>query len=127
MVSGTSDQGSSDGRPALKDQRLSNEDVGRESSTSIQAESMSGLALSNVDIQSPSTLLHHNLRKRKSSVLLSNPLDEAMKPLTEEEKRNWKGWVELESEPVSRDEYMLFTAETSCVGSFQLHTQVVWS
>lgn len=30
-----------------------------------------------------------------------NPLDEAMKPLTDDERRNWKGWVDLESDPVS--------------------------
>lgn len=30
----------------------------------------------------------------------ADPVAEAMKPLTDEERRNWKGWVELESDPV---------------------------
>jgi ubiquitin carboxyl-terminal hydrolase L5 len=31
----------------------------------------------------------------------SNIMEAAMKPLTDEERRDWPGWVELESEPVS--------------------------
>ena len=31
----------------------------------------------------------------------SNAMEAAMKPLTDEERRDWPGWVELESEPVS--------------------------
>ena len=30
-----------------------------------------------------------------------DPMGAAMKPLTDEERRSWPGWVELESEPVS--------------------------
>lgn len=42
------------------------------------------------------------LRTRKPpAVIEDDPLEEAMKPLTDEERRNWKGWVELESDPVS--------------------------
>ena len=43
-----------------------------------------------------------NLRKRRAeSTVTLDPIEEAMKPLTDEERRNWKGWVELESDPVS--------------------------
>lgn len=37
----------------------------------------------------------------------SDPFEEAMVPLTEEERCNWPGWVELESDPVSTN--YLFT------------------
>jgi hypothetical protein len=50
---------------------------------------------------SPAT---RNLRKRPSEgsrVSPHDPMDEVMKPLTNEERRAWKGWVELESDPVS--------------------------
>lgn len=43
------------------------------------------------------------LRKRNGNVHHGNaldPVEEVMKPLTDEERRNWKGWVELESDPV---------------------------
>lgn len=30
-----------------------------------------------------------------------DPMEAAMKPLTDEERRSWSGWVELESDPVS--------------------------
>ncbi|RDL32468.1 uncharacterized protein BP5553_08924 [Venustampulla echinocandica] len=42
------------------------------------------------------------LRKRKDPVSTnddSGAVMEAMKPLTDEERRSWKGWVELESDP----------------------------
>ncbi|KAI6709261.1 hypothetical protein JHW43_008208 [Diplocarpon mali] len=39
------------------------------------------------------------LRKRKHSVGSADPAEEAMRPLTDEERRAWKGWVELESDP----------------------------
>lgn len=43
-----------------------------------------------------------SLRKRKDPPAVSaDPVAEAMKPLTDEERQNWKGWVELESDPVS--------------------------
>jgi ubiquitin carboxyl-terminal hydrolase L5 len=44
-----------------------------------------------------------SLRKRKDNGHRGNaldPVEEIMKPLTDEERRNWKGWVELESDPV---------------------------
>ena len=44
-----------------------------------------------------------NLRKRKINVQTSTtfgPDQEAIKPLTDEERRNWTGWVEHESDPV---------------------------
>jgi len=44
-----------------------------------------------------------SLRRRKSGVsngTASDPVQEAMKPLTEAERKAWKGWVELESDPV---------------------------
>ncbi|KAL2072296.1 hypothetical protein VTL71DRAFT_11639 [Oculimacula yallundae] len=41
-----------------------------------------------------------SLRKRKEpSSFLSDPVTEALRPLTDEERQNWKGWVELESDP----------------------------
>lgn len=42
------------------------------------------------------------LRPKKESALASDidAMDEAMKPLTDEERKNWKGWAELESDPV---------------------------
>lgn len=45
-----------------------------------------------------------NLRKRTiegSKVPPHDLMCEAMKPLTDDERRAWKGWVELESDPVS--------------------------
>lgn len=43
-----------------------------------------------------------NLRKRKEPPAFSmDPVNEALKPLTDEQRQNWKGWVELESDPVS--------------------------
>ena len=34
------------------------------------------------------------------SPVADDPMIEAMKPLTDEERQDWKGWVELESNPV---------------------------
>jgi hypothetical protein len=39
-----------------------------------------------------------SLRKRKRDV---PSVDHLMRPLTEDERRNWPGWAEIESEPVS--------------------------
>jgi ubiquitin carboxyl-terminal hydrolase L5 len=39
--------------------------------------------------------------KEAFTIPLANPIDEAMKPLTDEERRSWEGWAELESDPVS--------------------------
>lgn len=33
-----------------------------------------------------------------------DPIEEAMKSLTDEERRNWKGWVDFDSDPVSQFE-----------------------
>jgi ubiquitin carboxyl-terminal hydrolase L5 len=56
-----------------------------------------------VDVDSPQqpkrTLRRRNSDKQNGTG--ADPIDEAMKPLTDEERRNWKGWVELESDPVS--------------------------
>jgi len=44
-----------------------------------------------------------SLKIRKSDVpngAGSDPIEESMKPLEDEERQNWKGWVELESDPV---------------------------
>lgn len=44
------------------------------------------------------------LRQRKSPKVtmdFDEVVEQAIQPLTEEERRYWKGWVELESEPVS--------------------------
>lgn len=37
-------------------------------------------------------------------------LEEALKPLTEEERASWPGWIELESEPVR----LLLSACSNC-------------
>lgn len=41
------------------------------------------------------------LRSASSKVPHADFIAEAMKPLTDEERQNWEGWVELESDPVS--------------------------
>lgn len=42
-----------------------------------------------------------NLRKRKEApVNYMDPIAETMKPLTDDEREEWKGWIELESDPV---------------------------
>ncbi|KAH7369914.1 hypothetical protein BKA65DRAFT_487322 [Rhexocercosporidium sp. MPI-PUGE-AT-0058] len=54
--------------------------------------------LSSMDVGS--TMSPRNLRKRKEPpTLMFDPVTEAMRPLTDEERQNWKGWVELESDP----------------------------
>jgi hypothetical protein len=40
-------------------------------------------------------------RKQPSKEPSPDPMEAAMTPLTDEERRGWPGWVELESEPVS--------------------------
>lgn len=53
-------------------------------------------------IEIDSVMSTRNLRKRKDPpTSMFDPATEAMKPLTDEERHNWKGWVELESDPVS--------------------------
>ena len=45
-----------------------------------------------------------SLRQRKSikvTMDLDNVVEQAIQPMAEEERQFWKGWVELESEPVS--------------------------
>jgi ubiquitin carboxyl-terminal hydrolase L5 len=46
--------------------------------------------------------------KQTPSKSTTQPMEEAMKPLTDDERRNWKGWVELESDPVSNSRTLLF-------------------
>ncbi|CZS95055.1 related to 26S proteasome-associated ubiquitin carboxyl-terminal hydrolase [Rhynchosporium agropyri] len=47
-----------------------------------------------------STMPTRSLRKRKEPpIFASDPVTEALRPLTDEERQNWKGWVELESDP----------------------------
>lgn len=45
----------------------------------------------------------HRLRRRSEvpSLVESDSVAAAMEPLTDEERQNWLGWVELESDPVS--------------------------
>jgi ubiquitin carboxyl-terminal hydrolase L5 len=38
-----------------------------------------------------------------------DPIEEAMKPLTDEERRNWKGWVDFDSDPVSQFELLILS------------------
>jgi hypothetical protein len=81
-----------------------------------------------------------SLRKRKSNGHHGNaldPVEEAMRSLTDEERRNWKGWVELESDPVcipqtyNISSHVLFllisqTDSSLTVGSIQLHLKRMW-
>ena len=80
-------------------------------------------------------------RKPKTNVP-GAAMEEAMKPLTDEERQNWKGWIELESEPVGL--LMPFTPLsftfqvsynprrtsshliTKSVGPFQLYPAQLW-
>lgn len=39
-------------------------------------------------------------KRRESSPVGDDPMIAAMKPLTDQERQDWKGWVELESNPV---------------------------
>ena len=49
----------------------------------------------------PTTSPIRSSAKRKSKTNVPGAaMEEAMKPLTDEERQNWKGWIELESEPV---------------------------
>lgn len=51
-----------------------------------------------------STMPPRSLRQRKSikvTMDLDNVVEQAIQPMAEEERQFWKGWVELESEPVS--------------------------
>jgi ubiquitin carboxyl-terminal hydrolase L5 len=50
----------------------------------------------------PTTAQRTGLRRRNeaSDFIAPDPISEAMRPLTDEERRNWAGWVELESDPV---------------------------
>jgi ubiquitin carboxyl-terminal hydrolase L5 len=55
------------------------------------------------DEQEPTPSKRTGLRRKREEPK-EPPLDvmeAAMKPLTDEERRDWPGWVELESEPVS--------------------------
>lgn len=45
-------------------------------------------------------------RDHASKVPHSDSMEAAMKPLTDEERRSWPGWVELESDPVSSMFYL---------------------
>lgn len=47
------------------------------------------------------TGLRRNRKDSKAKGSVPDPMEAAMKPLTDEERRSWPGWVELESEPVS--------------------------
>lgn len=52
-------------------------------------------------VEDESPMPQRSLRQRKSVVLnIPDPIEAVMKPLTEEERGKWKGWVELESDPV---------------------------
>ena len=44
----------------------------------------------------------------------SDPAKEAMKSLTEEELKSWKGWVELESDPVGTQGLLPLMKEAAC-------------
>ncbi|PBP16855.1 putative ubiquitin carboxyl-terminal hydrolase protein [Diplocarpon rosae] len=50
-------------------------------------------------IDSDSPVGARKLRKRKQSMATADLAEEAIRPLTDEERRAWKGWVELESDP----------------------------
>lgn len=42
-----------------------------------------------------------SLRKRKAAAIISDPVEDAMKPMTCVQRQSWNGWIELESDPVS--------------------------
>lgn len=55
-------------------------------------------------VEDESPVPQRSLRQRRSAVPngpVLDPVEEGMKPLTDEERQNWAGWVELESDPVS--------------------------
>jgi ubiquitin carboxyl-terminal hydrolase L5 len=52
------------------------------------------------DDPTPSTNRQLRPRSEVSSVVESDLIASAMEPLTSEERRDWPGWVELESDPV---------------------------
>jgi ubiquitin carboxyl-terminal hydrolase L5 len=55
-------------------------------------------------VEDDSPVPQRSLRQRRSAVPngpILDPVEEGMKPLTDEERQNWAGWVELESDPVS--------------------------
>jgi ubiquitin carboxyl-terminal hydrolase L5 len=57
------------------------------------------------DDQDPASSKRTGLRRKREDPKEPdpNPMEAAMKPLTDEERRSWPGWVELESEPVSTE------------------------
>ncbi|PMD14096.1 cysteine proteinase [Hyaloscypha hepaticicola] len=69
-------------------------------SRSPYVQSTSHAEKSSAKIESP--VPPRKFRTRKSAVSngnFSDPVEEAIKPLTEGERQSWKGWVELESDP----------------------------
>ena len=91
-----------------------------------------------VDTNSP-PLPKRTLRQRNSdrqNGTGADPIEEAMKPLTDEERRNWKGWVELESDPVGfwplsvpypiSSVHILLPQLTNSLGTFQFHFTREW-
>ncbi len=63
---------------------------------------------SHEDLNRDAPLNKRDLRKRTynaESDSTHDPLEDTLKPLTDEKRRSWKGWVELESDPVSPQVY----------------------
>jgi ubiquitin carboxyl-terminal hydrolase L5 len=56
--------------------------------------------VSDNDIVTPSKRSGLRHRSEVTNLVTFDPIAEAMKPLTDDERRNWTGWVELESDPV---------------------------
>lgn len=84
------------------------------------------------DGSTPDTGRRLRRRSEASSVFETDIVADAMEPLTDEERRNWSGWVELESDPVSPTLlsiafynryicYMETNTNLAGVGSLQLH------
>ena len=50
-----------------------------------------------------------------------------MKPLTDEERRSWPGWVELESEPVSAERALFLSLFIYIEGKFDRICQTLFN
>jgi hypothetical protein len=65
-------------------------------------------------LEDESPVPQRSLRQRRSAIPHGTvSIEEVMKPLTDEERRDWKGWVELESDPVSPLSPSLLQDDTS--------------
>jgi len=94
----------------MRERRRSSRVSGNQNSGSRAASAQAPLSATpaSADIPAASEAVHgtasrnHNLKKRKvAAISIDDPIEKAMQPLTAEERQSWRGWIELESEPVS--------------------------